>query len=136
MPALASDSRWWSAAGSFGVLVIATAALLRVSQTQDTMHREIGTMGFLALTAVVLGGLGASLVARRQPWAWLGIVLLAIAAAMCWGPALAWADGTREWPGPALIHQEMVVEGVTGFVLGSVGVLAAMVSVRQIRRAD
>jgi len=126
-PPLRSDGRWWAAAGSFGVLVIATAALLRLSQTQDTMHREIGTMGFLALTAVVLGGLGASLAARRPRWVWLGIVLLAMAAAMFWGPALAWAEGTREWPGSALIHQEMVVEGVAGFLLGTVAVVAAVV---------
>ncbi len=127
MPSLVSDSRLWAGAGSFGVLVTATAALLRVSQTQDTMHREIGTMGFLALAAVVGGALIAALVVRRLPLAWFGIVLLAMAAVMCWGPALAWVDGTREWPGPALITQSMVVEGTVGFVLGAVGVVAAVI---------
>jgi hypothetical protein len=122
---LKSDSRWWVAAGSFAIAVVAAIALLRLWHTQDTTQREIGSAGFVGLALVAVAALSVALVVLEQEAAWVAVITLGIAAAMGWGPALAWVDQTKDWPGPALVRQSMVVEGFTALALGSVAVLVA-----------
>jgi hypothetical protein len=125
---LRSDSRWWVAAGSFAILVVGGVALLRLWHTQDTMHRELGSMGFVGLAIVGLAALLVALVVRQQEAAWVAVITLGVAAAMGCGPALAWIDQTKAWPGrPAVIHQSMVVEGLTALLLGGIAALVAVV---------
>jgi hypothetical protein len=124
---LTSDGRWWVAAGAFAIVVVAGVALLRLWQTQDTMHREIGSAGFIGLALVALAAFSVALVVLEQEAAWVAVITLGVAAALGWGPALAWVDQTKAWPGPALVHQSMVVEGLAALVLGSAALLAAVV---------
>jgi hypothetical protein len=131
-----SDPRWWVTSGSFAILVTATVALLRLWHTQDTMHREVGSAGFLLLSVVAASAALAALLVRSEGRVWLVTAALGVATVMCWGPALAWADQTSRWPGPALIHQSMVAEGVSGFALGAVGVVAAVVTLKMRFRAE